>query len=311
MPKDVSSSSEGESENPPTESQPKQLGKTTRYECPVDFVSVSYKPCKSTFRKKLKKSNKELWLIKAPAAFDPECFQGVQVPLSGLQTVKVHATKGGANSERDQQIYNVRASAHGTSELYLLTSDKNSSERVGCAPTFSGLLTVCESYGYEADRPLQVIPAAPPPSIPSELKHRFPLTQMASTQTCVAKDETDGLDQHLMERMQEEEEGRKKKKKRKREKDIKMEPEEEMDISRVNENVAEIQAQVKTEMPFQEGGVLEEKKRKKKKKKKDSEQDEVEELMGKTEPVDSWNNDVAEGSNKKKKKKKKSKMDAD
>lgn len=134
---------------------------------------------------------------------------------------------------------------------------------------------------------------------------------MASTQTCVAKDETDGLDKHLMEGMQEEEEGRKKKKKRKREKNIKMEPEEEMDILRVNENVAEIQAQVKTEMPFEEGGVLEEKKRKKKKKKKDSEQVEVEELLGKTEPVDSWSNDVAEGSNKKKKKKKKSKMDAD
>lgn len=221
--------------------------------------------------------------------------------------MKVHATKGGANSERDQQIYNVRASAHGTSELYLLTSDKNSSESVGCGPTFSGLLTVCESYGYKANRPLQVIPAAPPPSIPLELKHRFPLTQMASTQTGVAKDETDGLSQHLMEGMQEEEEGRKKKK-RKKEKNIKMEPEEEMDILRVNENVAEIQ--VKTEMPFEEGGVLEEKKRKKKKK-KDSEQDEVEELMGKTEPVDSWSNDVAEGSNKKKKKKKKSKMDAD
>lgn len=127
----------------------------------------------------------------------------------------------------------------------------------------------------------------------------------------MAKDETDGLDQHLMEGMQEEE-GRKKKKKRKREKNIKIEPEEEMDILRVNENVAEIPAQVKTEMPFEEGGVLEEKKRKKKKKKKkDSEQDEVEEFMGKTEPADSWSNDVVEGSNKKKKKKKKSKMDAD
>lgn len=132
---------------------------------------------------------------------------------------------------------------------------------------------------------------------------------MASTQSCVAKDEPDGLDQHLIEGM-EEEEGRKKKKKRKREKNIKMEPEEEMDILRVNENVAEIQAQVKTEMPFQEGGVLEEKKRKKKKK-KDSEQDEAEELVGKPEPVDSWSNDVGEGSNKKKKKKKKSKVDAD
>lgn len=240
----------------------------------------------------------------------PSSFQGIQVPLSGVKTVTVHANKGGANSERDQQIYNVRASAHGTSELYLLTSDKNSSERVGCAPTFSGLLTVCESYGYKANRPLQVIPAAPPPSIPSELKHRFPLlTQMASTQTCVAKDETDGLDKRLIEET-EEEDGRKKKK-RKRERKIKQEPEEETDILRVNENVAEIQDQVKTEMPFQEAGSLEEKKRRRKKKKENSEQDDVEEFKVKTEPVDSWSNDVAQDSNKKKKKKKKSKLDAD
>lgn len=155
---------------------------------------------------------------------------------------------------------------------------------------------MCESYGNKANQPLQVIPTAPPPSIPSGLKHRFPLL------TGVAQNETDGLDKHLIE--EEVEEGGKKK--RKRERKIKLQQDEEMNILTVNENVAK----VKTEMPFQEGSVSEDKKKKKKKKKNDIEQDVVGESMVKCEPVDTWSNDVVEGS-KKKKKKKKSKIDGD
>lgn len=163
---------------------------------------------------------------------------------------------------------------------------------------------MCESYGNKANQTLQVIPAAPPPSIPSGLKHRFPLLAgVASTHTGLAQNETDGLDKHFIE--EEVEEGGKMKKKRKRERKIKLQQDEEMDILRVNENVVK----VKTEMPFQEGIVSEEKKRKKKKK-RDIVQDVVEELMVKSEPVDSWSNNVVEGSNKKKKKKK-SKIDGD
>lgn len=234
-------------------------------------------------------------------------FQGIQVPLSGLQTLKVHAPEGG-----DQRNYNVSASTHGTSELYLLTSDKNSSESLVFGPTFSGLLTVCESYGDKSgNQPLQVIPAAPAPSIPPGLTHRFPILNLTtSTQTCAAKNEPEELAKHFIEETgEEEEEGRKKKKKRKKEKKIKLEQEEETDTLRVSENVSEIQDEVKTEPPFQEGSVLEEKKRKKKKKKKDNEQKEteqvVEEVMVKCEPEDSWNHDAVEGSNKKKKKKRK------
>lgn len=308
-------------------------GKTTRYQCPVDFVSVSYKPCRSTFRKKLKKNSKELWLIKAPASFDPEwwvhsifyfvlitldhyitsvlllasSFQGIQVPLSGLQTLKVPAPEGG-----DQRNYNVRSSAHGTSELYLLTSDNNSSESLAFGPTFSGLLNVCESYGDKSgNQPLQVIPAAPAPSIPPGLTHRFPLlNRTTSTQTCAVKKEPEELAKHFTEETGgEEEEGRKKKKKKqKKDKKIKLEQDEETDTLRGNENVSEIQDEVKTQPPSQEGSVLEEKKRKKKKK-KDSEQEEmeqvVEEVMVKCEPEDGWSNDAVEGAIKKKKKKRK------
>lgn len=234
-------------------------------------------------------------------------FQGIQVPLSGLQTLKVHAPEGG-----DQRNYNVRASAHGTSELYLLTSDKNSSESLVFGPTFSGLLTVCESYGDKSgNQPLQVIPAAPAPSIPPGLTHRFPLLNRTTyTQTCAVKKEPEELTRHFKEETGEEKEGRKKKKKKqKKEKKIKLEQEEETDTLRGNENVSEIQDEAKTQPPFQEGSVLEEKKRKKKKKKKDNEQEEmeqvVEEVMVKCEPGDSWNNDAVEGSIKKKKKKRK------
>lgn len=175
---------------------------------------------------------------------------------------------------------------------------------------------MCESYeDKSANQPLQVIPAPPAPSIPPSLAHRFHLLSKAtSTQTGVTKTETDGLSKRHIEETEEEDEGRKKKKKRKKEKKIKLEQEEETDVLKANENVAEVQDQVKTEPPFQECSVSEERK-KRKKKKKDNGQEEVEQvvedLMVKCEPVDSWNNDVVEGPVKKKKNKKKSKTEGD
>lgn len=53
--------------------------KNTRYQCPADFVSFSHKPCSSTLTESLKNSHNELWLIKAPASFDPEwCVRSSQ-----------------------------------------------------------------------------------------------------------------------------------------------------------------------------------------------------------------------------------------
>lgn len=56
--------------------------KTTRYQCPADFVSFCHKPCSSTFTARLKKNKTELWLIKAPASFNPEwwvCYSDIYV----------------------------------------------------------------------------------------------------------------------------------------------------------------------------------------------------------------------------------------
>ncbi len=46
--------------------------KTTRYQCPADFVSFCHEPCSSTLTESLKNNRNELWLIKAPASFNPE-----------------------------------------------------------------------------------------------------------------------------------------------------------------------------------------------------------------------------------------------
>ncbi|XP_029302022.1 DNA-directed RNA polymerase I subunit RPA34 isoform X2 [Cottoperca gobio] len=308
-----------------------------KYQCPADFVSFCHKPCSSTLTESLKNNNNELWLIKAPASFNPECFSGIKVPLSGLQTLKVPTAAGGAKTGSGQQIYSILASTDGTSELRLLTSNKHSSDSVVFGPTFSGQLNVCESYGdISANQAPQVIPAAPAPSIPSGLKQRFhPFGSKTPTLTCVAESEADGdafgpssatlqplvVKRFVEETWQEEdEEGRKKKKKKRKEKRIKTEGVEEAEeVLRVKrEPVTEIQDKVMMELPVQEGHVLQEKR--KKKKKKDRERQEVEEGLEpsvsvkvevKCEPINTSYGDVVEGSGKKKKKKKKNKTDDD
>ncbi|XP_068569255.1 DNA-directed RNA polymerase I subunit RPA34 [Cebidichthys violaceus] len=333
----VISSSEDEEDSSTTESHGKQKEpekKTTRYQCPADFVSFCHKPCSSTLTESLEKSKNELWLIKAPASFNPECFSGFKVPLSGLQNLKVPKAAGGAKAGGGQQIYSILASPHGTSELHLLTSDERSPGGVVFGPAFSGLLNVCESYGdVGANRAPQVIPAAPPPSIPPGLKQRFhPFGSKTPTLTCVAESEADGaalgpssatlrplVAKRFVEETWQDEEGRKRKKKKK-EKRIKTERVEEVVVK--VEPVAEFQDEAKTGLPFMEGYSSEER-RKKKKKRKDREREEVEEgvepsvtmkveeVTVKCEPVDASYGDIVEGSGRKKKKKKKSKTDDD
>ncbi|KAK5869142.1 hypothetical protein PBY51_010096 [Eleginops maclovinus] len=328
MSKDISSSEDEGSNTTVSSVKPKETEKKRQeYQCPADFVSFSHKPCSSTLKKSLEKDNNELWLIKAPASFKPECFSDVKVPLSGLQSLKVPT---GAKTGSKQQIFSILASSHGTSDLRLLTSDKKSSHDVVLGPAFSGMLNVCETYGdSSANQAPQVIPAAPAPSIPPGLKQRFhPFGSKTPTLTRVAESEADGATfgplsatlQPLVKRppeetwQEEDEEGRKKKKKKK-DKRIKTEGVEEAEGAVKEEPVNEIQEDM-TELPLQEG----EEKRKKKKKKKDREREEVEEGLEpsatvkvevKSEPMDTLYGDAVEGSGKKKKKKKRSKTDDD
>ncbi|XP_014888439.1 DNA-directed RNA polymerase I subunit RPA34 isoform X1 [Poecilia latipinna] len=334
MPKDISSSSsEDETDNvamETTERQKEPARKTARLECPEDFVSFCHVPCSSTLADNLRNNENELWLIKAPASFDPHCFSGVQVPLSGLQTLKVPVGPV-------QQSYSVLASSH-PNDLHLLTSDSRTSDGFVFAPAFSGLLNICESYGDAgAERAPHVVPTALAPAIPSGLKQRFhPFGSKTPKLTYVAENEADGaafgpssttLRPLVMKQFVEdggrvgeddEEEGRKRKKKKKKEKRIKSEEVEvllQMKQEPSDENLDEVTA---AGLPFGE-----EKTTKKKKKKKDREREEVEEglepgvnvkeesVSVKCEPLDVLYSDAAESSGKKKKKKKKSRTEED
>ncbi|XP_056297697.1 CD3e molecule, epsilon associated protein [Pseudoliparis swirei] len=325
-----SSSSEGEEDSHPTESpvaRKETDKKTSTYQCPDDFVPFCHKPCSSTLTESLKNEDNELWLIKAPASFNPECFSGIKVPLSGIQTLKVPTAPGGAKTGSGQQVYSVLASPHGTSELHLLTSDEPLSSSVVFGPAFSGLINVCENYGDSgANQAPQVIPATLPPSLPTGLKQRFhPFGSKTPTLTCVAESEVDGaalgpssatlrplVVKRFVEETWQEEEGRKGKKKKKKEKRIKTEV---LDVAEVKvEPVSEVQEEATMGLPFQQGDASEET-RKKKKKRKDREREEVEEgvepsvkeeeVTVKCEPIDDSYGDVVKGRKKKKKKKSK------
>lgn len=289
-----SSSSDGEDYSPVTPTHQEHTEKTsTRYQCPADFVSFCHEPCSSTLKDSLKNSSNELWLIKAPASFNPQC--GIQLPLSGLQTVRVPA----GEEDAGHHIYNILASSCCSTEFRLLTANKRSPHTMVLAPPFSGLLNICESYSdSSANQAPQVITAAPAPTVPQSLKQRF--------QFCSSKTPT------LTKRAGQEVDGEERRKKRKKDKQIKAEPQE---VSVKAEPTFKLQELLS--MDSEASG------ERRKKKKKDRERPEVdnelqpwlesgvivkrEVVTVKSEPIDILYGDEVEG--KKKKKKKRSKSD--
>lgn len=233
-----SSSSEEEEETSSTTAPtaPQQTeNRISKFECPDDFVSFSYKPCCSTLSSD---SGTELWLIKAPASFQPQSFSGVQLPLSSLGTVSV------ASEDGTVRPYSVLGSSSCSPELRLLAPNTT------LAPPFSGLLSICESHGnYGADQALHVVPAIPPPSLPTGLKQRFQHFQ--ATTVCTQRNEGGSP------------------KKRKKEKKIKIEPQETSERVEATPTDVVIKTEVKHE-PL-DTGFDEPPKAKKKKKKKKSE----------------------------------------
>ncbi|KAJ3590240.1 hypothetical protein NHX12_008194 [Muraenolepis orangiensis] len=351
MSSDTSNSSSEDEENSPTTaptSLPKRkVMKHNAYKCPDDFVSFTHKPCSSTLANSLKNTNSELWLIKAPASFNPERFNGVAVPLSGLQTVRV-AAEGSA----PHCLYSVLGSTRTPADLRLLTADGPASDQsVVCGPAFSGVLNVCQldaGEGALLRRP-QTIPAAPRPAAPPGLKQRFlPFGSKMPTLTCVAESELEAdaagpssatlrplVVKHFpMEEDMTEEERRRERKRRRKERRIKTEildpvgvamAEVKMEAIGKEEGEGEEEGQsMEAGLPFrEEGGTMEERRKKKKKRKKDKgkervvtqaleekKEEEVEAGYGevKCEAVDLAYEDI-EGSAKKKKKKRKIKVD--
>ncbi|XP_041733384.1 DNA-directed RNA polymerase I subunit RPA34-like [Coregonus clupeaformis] len=323
MPKDVSSSDEASD----TEEVPQKRRKqASRYQCPADYVAFAHKPCASTLIERVRDDNTELWLIKAPSSFNPDSFSSLKMPLSGLQTMQAPAQQ--ARGGNAGQIYSVLGGPSGAADLRLLTSHPQSLDSVVCAPAFSGLLNICESYGDCSTNQTPIaIPATPAPTVPPGLRQRFqPFGSRTPTLSRLMEDTPDTLlpsspETPLRVTLDPGEE-RKSKKKKKKEKLIKTE-EEVMRVVRVKQELLDmtVSPEEPYELPGQEAELLEEKRRKKKKK-KDKDRGEAEDTVGssfnvikeevevKVEPMDSFYGDV-EDSGKKKRKIKKNKHDDD
>uniref|UniRef100_A0A4W5NTU4 RNA polymerase I subunit G n=1 Tax=Hucho hucho TaxID=62062 RepID=A0A4W5NTU4_9TELE len=320
MPKDVSSSSDGASD---TEEVPQKRGKqASRYQCPADFVAFAHKPCASTLIERLRDDNAELWLIKAPSGFNPDStlsslshpsFSSLKMPLSGLQTMQAPAQK--ARGGDAGQIYSVLGGPSGAVDLRLLTSHHQRLDSVVCAPAFSGLLNICESYGdCSTNQTAIAIPATPAPTVPPGLRQRFqPFGSRTPTLSRLMEDTPLPSSPETPLRVTLDPGEERKKKKKRKDKRIKIEEEEE-EVVRVKQELLDMSPEESYELPGQKAELSEEKRRKKKKK-KDKDRGEAEgtvdscfnvikqEVEVKVEPMDSSYGDVEDSGKKKKMKK--------
>ncbi|XP_059370228.1 DNA-directed RNA polymerase I subunit RPA34-like [Carassius carassius] len=268
-----------------------------KYQCPADFVSMPYDSSASVLQDE--DGEKELWIIKAPARFDPKCFENLQVPLSGLEMVQ----SSGATS----QIYSVLSSRTPPSDLHLLISKGKHQKPVLCSSGFSGILKISESYGNCGENQCPVpIPAAPAPSIPAGLRQRF--QPFGSSFEPHMQDKATIVSPTVPKRTSQEPiEGEDRKKKKKKKKDKRQEDSEAVFIK---EEQAQIDCnQLEFSELKEEEPTTEERRRKKKKMKKEKErhsEDMVDaSLISKTEPLDPSYDDYIDTPGKTKKKKKK------
>ncbi|XP_012693819.2 CD3e molecule, epsilon associated protein [Clupea harengus] len=300
----------------------KKTKRTTGYECPDDFTSVTYTPCRSARGSDVFGEDKELWLIKAPANFDPRSFSGMKLPLAGLETLQT----GKAGAAR--RIFSTLGRRSTTTGLRLLTNDPDQPTAHRCAPAFSGALNVSESYGdCRANQGPIAVPAAPAPQLPDGLRQRyFPFGSgiPASAPRVVAEEASVPVGLVKTELVVEEETPRKKAKKVKKEKKEKRIKQEQQEEEEEEEEEAAAAAAVVVKMEQLNQSIAEQslpdgeatEGRKKKKKKKDKEREKVKSLEGvdpyvriKEEPMD--RDFVKTEHVLKKKKKKKIKTDDD
>ncbi|KAL1769472.1 DNA-directed RNA polymerase I subunit RPA34 [Sigmodon hispidus] len=140
-----------------------------RFSCPPNFSAASPGSNPPRFSLELLTSpDTELWLIRAPADFAPQCLNGRHVPLSGSKTVK-----GKLDGKRNR--YRVLTSDPQAGEATLLASSTEEGGRLACAPAPHGSLRIMEGpQKYVISRvPLQPIPTSLPPQIPTGLRPRF------------------------------------------------------------------------------------------------------------------------------------------
>ncbi|XP_064158628.1 CD3e molecule, epsilon associated protein [Anguilla rostrata] len=166
-PREVSSSdAESDSESELVQEKQTRQRQHTKYQCPADFVFCDIRPCASTRLENVKDGDTELWLIKAPASFSPDSFSGMRVPVVGLETIQPRSRK--------QQVYSVLSTPVAVGDARLLSPGSQRTGGTLCAPAFSGIINICESYGDRRGHQVPMaIPACPAPLILEGLKQRF------------------------------------------------------------------------------------------------------------------------------------------
>uniref|UniRef100_A0A8C1B1L0 RNA polymerase I subunit G n=1 Tax=Cyprinus carpio carpio TaxID=630221 RepID=A0A8C1B1L0_CYPCA len=246
----------------------------SKYQCPADFVPMSYDSSVSALWDE--DEEKELWLIKAPARFDSKGFEKLKVPLSGLEMVQSCGTA--------PQIYSVLSSRTAPSDLHLLISKE---KPFLCSSGFSGVLKISESYGNCSENQGPVpIPATLAPSIPAGLKQRF--QPFGSSIAARRQDEVTVVSPTAPKRTSQDPiEGEERKKKKKKKKDKRQE---DSDTVFIKEEQTQIDCDQLELSELMEEEPTEERRRKKKKVKKEKERHNEDitdaSLIFKTEPLD-------------------------
>lgn len=268
----------------------------SRFACPADFVPLQYSCSEKCVLER--GENTELWLIKAPARFNPSSLADLKVSLSGLEMIQ--------STDASPQIYSVLSSCSGPTDLHLLTS----SDKQNACPSvsgFAGILNISESYGdCSANQSPMPIPAAPAPTFPPGLKQRFqPFGSSTPARMFQSTTSTSLLPLQKAELESEETEvqSKKKKQKKKKEKHSRQEPMAHIKKEEIYYECCELQVLE----PVEEDGTAERKKKKKIKKEKESQNEFAidDSLITKEEPMDTSYGDRESPVKKKKKKKKK------
>ncbi|XP_007941261.1 DNA-directed RNA polymerase I subunit RPA34 [Orycteropus afer afer] len=140
-----------------------------RFSCPPNFAATP--PASELPRVSLEAladPDTELWLIRAPADFAPDCLNGRVVPLSGSQIVKGKL----AGKRRRYRVLSCRDPQ--AVEATLLAPSAKTDGGLTCAPTPQGSIRIFEGLQESLPgTPLQPIPSSPPPQIPPGLRPRF------------------------------------------------------------------------------------------------------------------------------------------
>ncbi|KAM4696725.1 DNA-directed RNA polymerase I subunit RPA34 [Rhinophrynus dorsalis] len=130
------------------------------FQCPLNF-----KPIAESEGAVSSDPDTEVWLIKAPADFNPESFSSHRIPLSGhkVQKVKVDGVR---------KLYHIMASPSAdTTCRALLPQEGGSGDRIACTPPFQGVITLADAQGENTA--IHSIPDRPPVAIPEGLKLRY------------------------------------------------------------------------------------------------------------------------------------------